>query len=232
MEVLALIPARGGSLRVPNKNILPLNGKPLITYTISAARAAHQVTRTLVSTDSKEIAAVARSAGAQVPFLRPSGIAQSASTEMEFLIHALDWLKTQEGYVPDLLVILYPTSPFRTAASIDAAVDRMKASPEADSLRSVRLCSEHPYKMWVMQEGLLKPLMGHADRNAHTWSYQCLPQVYIQNASIYITRPRTILEKGNPVGDIILPFVMSEEESLDVNTALDFETAVFLMGKR
>ena len=149
MNILAFIPARAGSKRVPNKNLLPLKGKPLIAYTIEAALKAQRVTRIIVSTDSEEIAAVARTHGAEVPFLRPAEIAQSDSTEMQFFTHALDWLLVHEGYSPDLLVLLYPTSPFRKSASIDAAIEKMLGHPEADSLRSIRLCNEHPYKMWV-----------------------------------------------------------------------------------
>ena len=108
----------------------------------------------------------------------------------------------------------------------------MMAHNEADSLRSVRLCSEHPLKMWRLEGEYLKPYIKSSDPNVHTFSYQCLPKVYIQNASIYITRPTTILEKNSPVGDIVVPFVMDELESVDVNTPLDFEFAEWLMRKK
>lgn len=229
MNVLAFIPARAGSKRVSNKNILPLGGKPLIGYTIEAAKKARLVTRVIVSTDSKEIASVSRSFGAEVPFLRPNEIAQTDSTEMQFFIHALDWLAEHEGYIPDLIVLLYPTSPFRKPESIDKAIETMLAHPEADSLRSVRLCSEHPYKMWVTEGEYLQPFVKTADQNKHTLSYQLLPTVYIQNASIYITKPQTILEKGSPTGDIIVPFIMDEVESVDINTPLDFKFAELLL---
>lgn len=229
MEVLAFIPARAGSKRVANKNILPLGDKPLIAYTVESALKSRLVTRVLVSTDSEEIATVARSFGADVPFLRPTEIAQSNSTEMQFFTHALDWLWEHEQYEPNLIVLLYPTSPFRKAESIDKAIETMLAHPEADSLRSVRLCSEHPYKMWVQKDNYLHPFVKTADPNSHTLSYQLLPTVYIQNASIYITRPRTIREKGSPTGDVIIPFVMNEFESVDINTPLDFKFAELLL---
>ncbi|MFH1884902.1 MAG: acylneuraminate cytidylyltransferase family protein [Planctomycetota bacterium] len=229
MKILSLIPARAGSKRVSNKNILPLGGKPLIGYTIEAAEKSRLVTGILVSTDSEEIAAVARQYGAEVPFLRPAAIAQSDSTEMQFLEHALDWLSKHEGYSPDLIVLLYPTSPFRKPESIDKAIETILAHPEADSLRSVRLCSEHPYKMWVRAGKYLKPFVKTANQNSHTLSYQLLPTVYIQNASIYITKPATIREKGSPTGDIIVPFIMDELESLDINTPLDFRFAEMLI---
>lgn len=232
MKILSLIPARAGSKRVSNKNILPLGGKPLIGYTIEAVEKSRLVTRILVSTDSEEIAAVACSFGAEVPFLRPAAIAQSDSTEMQFLEHALDWLKNNENYEADLIVLLYPTSPFRTSESIDRAIEVMRKHPEADSLRSVRLCSEHPYKMWELAGKYLKPFVKDKDNNVHTLSYQLLPEVFIQNASIYITKPATILQKKSSVGDVVVPFIMDEFESVDVNTPLDFEFAEWLMQKK
>ena len=232
MNILAFIPARAGSKRVPNKNILPLNGKPLIAYTIEAARASQHINRIVVSTDSEEIAAVAKEYGAEVPFIRPASIAQSDSTEMQFFEHALDWFKCNEEYEPDLIVLLYPTSPFRTAASIDRAVEKISRHPEADSLRSVKLCAEHPYKMWVIENNYLKSFAKNDVPNSHTLSYQLLPTIYIQNASIYITKPSTLLNKKSPTGDIIVPFVMDEEESIDINNPIDFTLAEVVMNMK
>jgi len=230
MNIMGFIPARAGSTRVKNKNILPLIDKPLVAYTIEAAKKARLVTRVLVSTDSEEIASVSRVFGADVPFLRPTAISQSDSTEMQFFIHALDWLSEHEGYHPDLIVLLYPTSPFRKPESIDRAIETILAHPEADSLRSVRRCSEHPNKMWVIEGEYLQPFVKTKSKNIHTLSYQLLPVVYIQNASIYITKPKTIREKGSPTGDIIVPFIMDERESIDINTALDFRLAEMLLS--
>ena len=158
MNILGFIPARRGSKRVPNKNIKLLDGKPLIAYTIEAAKASKQVNRIVVSTDSQEIASVAKTFGAEVPFLRPAAIAKSDSTEMQFFRHALDWFWENQQYEPGLIVLLYPTSPFRKSQSIDKAVAAIRQHPEAHSLRSVRLCSEHPYKMWTIEnDGYLKP---------------------------------------------------------------------------
>jgi CMP-N,N'-diacetyllegionaminic acid synthase len=231
MKILAFIPARGGSKRVPQKNLKLLNGKPLIAYTIEAAKNARHINRIVVSTDSEEIAAVAGNYGAEVPFLRPEEISRSDSTEMQFFEHALDWFAGHEHYEPDLIVLLYPTAPFRKAESIDNAIEEMLKHPEADSLRSVKLCSEHPYKMWVIEDDYLKPFVKGIDPNVHTLSYQLLPTVYIQNANIYITKPSTIRNRKSPTGDIIIPFVMDEMESVDINTPVDFEFAENLMAK-
>jgi len=229
MKILAFIPARAGSKRVENKNLRPLSGKPLIAYTIEAAKRSHLINRIVVSTDSEEIAFAAKQYGAEVPFLRPKEISQSDSTEMQFFEHALDWFLENENYDPDMVVLLYPTSPFRKAESIDRAIEEMLKHPDADSLRSVRLCSEHPYKMWVTEGGFLTPFVKGEDPNIHTFSYHLLPVVYIQNASIYITKPSTIRNKKSPTGDFIVPFIMDEIESVDINTLLDFKIAEIMI---
>ena len=156
MKFLGLIPARGGSVRVKNKNILPLGGIPLIDYTIKAARHSKYLDRIIVSTDSNEIANAALRSGAEVPFLRPTGIATKDSTEVAFHAQAIEWLNENEGYKPDFIVNLYPTAPFRTSASIDDAIKLILDNPDADGLRSVIKCSEHPYKMWRKEGRYLK----------------------------------------------------------------------------
>lgn len=231
MKILGFVPARGGSSRVPNKNLKFLNGKPLIAYTIEAAKNSNYINRVVVSTNSNEIALIVRDFGAEVPFLRPDEISGNSSTEMEFFLHALNWFSQNESYEPDLIVLLYPTSPFRKPESIDTAIKEMLAHPEADSLRSVKLCSEHPYKMWVIEDGYLKPFMKGEDANLQTQAYQLFPEIYIQNASIYITKPSTIINKKSPIGNVVIPFIMDELESLDVNTILDFKIAELLMYK-
>lgn len=231
MKFLGLIPARGGSVRVKNKNILPLAGRPLIDYTIQAALDSHVLDRVLISTDSQEIADIARKAGAEVPFLRPAVIATKDATEYEFHRHALEWLATHEGYHPDYIVNLYPTTPFRSAASIRRAVEAVAMNKEADGLRSVIRCSEHPYKMWMKDGKYLKYFVDADDPAVHTLSYHLLPEVMIQNASIYIIRSRTVLEEGVTIGKRMLAFEMDEKESVDINNPLDFEFAEFLINR-
>jgi len=231
MKILAIIPARSGSQRVPGKNIKLLLGKPLIAYTIEAAKASRLIDKVFVSTDSQAVADTAIAFGAEAPFLRPAEISRSDSTEMQFLVHALAWLREHESYEPDLIVLLYPTSPLRKPESIDAAIRELIRHPEADSLRSVRHCSEHPYKMWIVENGYLQPFVKAGDSAVHTLSYQSLPTVYIQNASIYIIKTATIRLKKSTVGDIVVPFIMDEIESLDINNPLDFEFAEYYLGQ-
>jgi N-acylneuraminate cytidylyltransferase len=232
MKILAFIPARGGSVRIPKKNIKLLAGKPLISYTIECARKSKYINRIIVCTDDNDIAKVSRRYGAEVPFMRPKNISQSDSTELQVFKYALKWLKKNEGYEPDLIVKIFATSPFRTPASVDGAIELLLSRDDADAVRSVRLCSEHPYKMWTIKNGWLEPLIpaGEKPKEGHTLSYQVLPKVYIQNACIDVTRSANIFKKNSVTGNKILPFVMSAAESVDINTPLDLYFAEELFG--
>lgn len=210
-EVLALIPARGGSKGIPRKNLLPLNGKPLIAYSIAHALASTHITRTIVSTDDAEIAAVSRQYGAETPFLRPAEYAQDRSLDLEVFRHALEWLREHEGYLPELVVHLRPTGPVRQVTKIDEAVELMLAHPEADALRSVGVPTQTPYKMWRIEDGLLRPLLSvEGLAEPYCMPRQGLPQVYWQNGYVDIVRPRTVLEMGLMAGRTILPFIVDE----------------------
>lgn len=228
-KILALILARGGSTRVPNKNIKPLEDKPLIAYTIECAKKSRYINRVIVSTDNEEIAKVAQGYGAEVPFRRPSVISQVDSTELDAFLHALKWLKENESYEPDLIVKLFPTSPFRKPESVDRAIELLLNDPKADSVRSVRLCSEHPHKMWIINKNKnrLESFVLKEDKlpEAHTLSYHLLPEVYIQNASIDVVRAEVVLKKNSITGTEIIPLVMDEIESHDINRLLDFTVA-------
>jgi CMP-N,N'-diacetyllegionaminic acid synthase len=210
-EILALIPARGGSKSIPRKNILPLAGKPLIAYSIEQARAAQHITRVIVSTDDEEIARVAREHGAEVPFMRPSEFAQDLSPDIDVFRHTLIWLRHHEAYVPELVVHLRATGPVRRVELIDEAIERMVAHPEADSLRSISSPIQTPYKMWRIEEGYLQPLMtvdGLVE--SYCMPRQMLPPVYWQNGYVDIVRARIVLEQGLMCGHTILPFITNE----------------------
>ena len=148
MDILALIPARGGSKSIPHKNIRPLAGFPLIAYSIAAAKQSNLVTRTIVSTDDDEIARIARDNGAETPFMRPDDFAQDHTTDFPVFTHALGWLKEHEGYQPEVVVQLRPTSPMRPPGCVDQAVQVLLDHPEADSVRGVIPSGQNPYKMW------------------------------------------------------------------------------------
>ena len=147
-EVLAIIPARGGSKGLPRKNVRLFAGHPLISYSIAAGLQAETVTRTIVSTDDDEIAAVARQYGADVPFMRPAEYAQDNTLDLPVFQHALTWLAEHEGYHPDVVVQLRPTSPVRPVKLVDDAVRLLLANPQADSVRGLVPAGQNPHKMW------------------------------------------------------------------------------------
>lgn len=228
-KILALIPARSGSKRVKNKNIRLLNNKPLIAYTIEAAKKSKYIDRIVVTTDSRTIATIAKEYGAEVPFLRPKEISTEDSTEYQFHIHAYEWLKENEGFEPKYIVNLYPTTPFRSHHSIESAIEMIMKVPFADSLRSVRMCTEHPYKMWTLTGKYLDRFIPLKSSSTQTLSYHLLPKVFIQNASIYIVNTQSLLKYKNTVGKKVLCFEMDEIESIDINYPIDFEFAEYIL---
>ena len=149
--IIAAIPARGGSKGVPKKNIKLLKDYPLIAYSIIAAKQSKKIDRVIVSTDSEEIAGIAKKYGAEVPFLRPAGFAGDKSPDMEWVLHLLKWLKENEGVEPELIVHLRPTTPLRDPDLIDRAIDKIKNNKEATSLRSGQEMDECPYKSFIVK---------------------------------------------------------------------------------
>lgn len=223
-RVIALIPARSGSKGIPHKNIREMAGKPLLAYSIEQARSARLVERTIVSTDDPAYAEISRRHGAETPFLRPGGIAQDASTDLEVFTHALTWLSENEGHVPEICVHLRPTHPVRPPGGIDAAVRLLLDRPDLDSVRSVAPAAETPYKMWRRgSDGLLTPVAPPPLPEAASLPRQLLPAVYLQNASIDAVRSRVILEKRSMTGDRIYGQVM--DESFDIDTSVQWEAA-------
>jgi len=210
-NILALIPARGGSKGIPRKNVRLIAGRPLIAYSIEHALKSSLIGRVIVSTDDEEIAAAARAAGAEVPFMRPAEFAQDLSPDLDVFRHALQWLRERENYLPEMVVHLRPTGPVRRIELIDDAVRRLAAAPKADALRSVSVPSQTPYKMWRIENGLLKPLLAVPGvKEPHSMPRQMLPEVYWQNGYVDIVRARTVLEKNSMTGDTILPFIVTD----------------------
>jgi N-acylneuraminate cytidylyltransferase len=212
---IALVPARAGSKRVPAKNVRPLGGHPLIAYTIGAALDSGVFERVVVSTDSDDTARIARSYGADAPFLRPAEFAGDLSPDIEWVEHALKNL----GRSYDAFSLLRPTSPFRQPETIRRAWELFSAAKGADSLRAVQRCREHPGKMWVIEGERMRPLLPGGPKNPpwHSTPYQALPPVYIQNASLEIAWSRVALDGHTIAGDAIVPFVTEGLEGFDIN---------------
>ena len=229
-EVLGLIPARGGSKGVPRKNIRPLGGKPLIAWTIEAALLSRRLGRIIVSTDDPEISDIALSCGAEVPFVRPEELAQDHIPILSVYEHALAWLAQNEGYVPDLVAWLSPTTPLRTAADIDRAIDLLQAST-ADCVRSVALSGSHPYWMKRLEGDRLKPFMEGVDERTY-YRRQLLPPAYQLNSAIDVTRCASVATTGQLYGGDMLGYVIPAERGIDLDTEIEFAVAALLLQGR
>jgi N-acylneuraminate cytidylyltransferase len=230
-SVVAFIPARQGSKRVPGKNIRLLNGHPMIAYTIVPALESGVFESVIVSTDSEEIAAMAQHYGADVPFLRPPAYAGDTSPDIEWLEHALGELR-RRGRAWDCFSLLRPTSPFRTVDTIRRAWAVFTSQEGVDSLRAVEKCAQHPGKMWVVRGDRMFPLLpfGPAEQPWHSTPYQALPPVYVQNASLEIAWTRVVFERRTIAGDVIVPFRTEGYEGFDINDATDWMVAERLLA--
>jgi N-acylneuraminate cytidylyltransferase len=224
-QVLAIIPARGGSKGIPRKNIREFVGYPLIAYSIAAGLQAESVNRVILSTDDKEIAQVAEQFGAEVPFLRPDYLARDATPDLPVFEHALSWLKEEEGYQPDLVVQLRPTSPIRPRGLVDLAIKLILDHPEADSVRGVVPAGQNPFKMWqINPEGGMEPLLKlEGIPEPFNAPRQSLPPVFWQTGHIDVVRPQVILEKRSMSGDTILPIKIDPVFSVDIDNVMDWQ---------
>lgn len=211
-DILALIPARGGSKGIPRKNLLLVAGKPLIAYSIEHALQSSRINRVMVSTDDEEIASVSKQYGAEVPFMRPAEYAQDLSPDIDVFVHALHWLRDEEGYTPEMVVHLRPPGPVRRVELIDAAIDVLAKHPKADAVRSVTLARQTPFKMWfITQQGNMVPVARLDDvPDSQSLPRQQLPPVYWQNGYVDVLRPRAVLEKHSMWGDHVLPFIVDD----------------------
>jgi CMP-N-acetylneuraminic acid synthetase len=240
---VAFIPARQGSKRVPGKNVRRLNGHPLLAYSIAPAIESGVFDAVIVSTDSEEIAAIARHYGAEVPFLRPAPFAGDTSPDIEWLEHALTELK-RRGHTWDCFSLLRPTSPFRTAGTIRRAWTTFTAQEGVDSLRAVEKCTQHPGKMWVIRGRRMFPLLpfsnpgpskpngeGGGEQPWHSTPYQALPPVYVQNASLEIAWTRVVFDGRTIAGDVLVPFLTEGHEGFDINDPYDWMMAERLIAE-
>jgi len=229
-SAIALIGARSGSERVVGKNVRRLAGHPLLAYAIETARRAEVFDRIVVSTDSEQIAQVARWYGADVPFLRPEEYATSTSPDIEWIAWTLPQL--DERY--DLFAIVRATNPFRGPDAIRRGLDQLLATPEADSIRAVELVKQHPGKMWVIDEvgRLMRPLLdqSHLDIAWHAGQYQGLPQIYVQNSALEIAWTRVVGATGTREGRIQAPFLTEGYEGLNIDDEEDFARAEELVA--
>lgn len=231
-NIVAFIPARAGSKRMPGKNIRSLRGHPLIAYTIAAAVDSGVFDDVIVSTDSEKYADIARYYGAEVPFLRPPELSGSHSPDIEWVRHTFDSL-SESGRHYDCFSILRPTNPFRQVETIQRAWKLFQEEFGIDSLRAVERCIQHPGKMWVVREKRMSALLPFLS-NGHPWhssQYQTLPVVYAQNASLEIAYARVAIEDRTIAGEVIIPFMTTNHEGFDINEPQDWVFAEYLIAQ-
>lgn len=222
-EVLAIIPARSGSKSVKDKNIRLIDGKPMIAYSIEHALQAECIDRVIVSTDSEDYAKIAREYGAETPFLRPAEYATDTALDIEVFEHALNYLKEEEGYEPELVVQLRPTYPIRRIEDIEKMVQYMREHPDVDSMRCIAPAKEIAYKMWHQdEEGMLSPIMTDIPE-CYNMPRQQLPKVYYQNACIDVARAEVITKQHSMSGKKIAGYEM--DENFDIDTEEEFQKA-------
>jgi N-acylneuraminate cytidylyltransferase len=225
-EVLAVIPARGGSKGIPRKNIRNFAGYPLIAWSIAAGLQTHTVSRVIVSTDDEEIAKVAREYGAETPFLRPSELAQDQTTDLPVFEHALKWLEEIQGYRPQIVIHLRPTSPIRPQNCVDNAVKILFEHPDADCVRGVIPAGQNPFKMWRFHgyDQPIEPLFTvEGIKEPYNAPRQILPPAYWQTGHIDAIRTSTITKKQSLTGNVVYPLVMDPRYSVDIDTPADWE---------
>ncbi|HWQ23721.1 MAG TPA: acylneuraminate cytidylyltransferase family protein [Gaiellaceae bacterium] len=229
-RAVAFVPARSGSERVPGKNVRPLAGHPLLAYAIETALQSGVFERVVVSTDSEEIAAIARWYGADVPFLRPPEYATATSPDIEWLAFTLERL--EEAF--DLFAIVRATNPFRGPDAVRRGLEQLLATPEADSLRAVELVKQHPGKMWVLAEDgrTMRPLLEQSQLEVawHAGQYQALPPVYVQNSALELAWTRVVAETGTREGRVVAPFLTQGYEGFNVDDEADWEQAERLVA--
>lgn len=230
MSVIAVIPARGGSKGIPRKNLVQLAGKPLIGYAIAAALGANTVDRILVSTDDSQIADVAQALGAEVPFLRPADLASDVAPMLDVLQHVLAWYESQ-GEQVEALVLLQPTSPLRTSRHIDEAVHLFRSNPVSSVVSVVEVPHQfNPVSVMKLSErGILTPFLGD---DVVATRRQDKPKTYARNGpAVLVCHPDT-LHSGALYGTSCVPYLMAEEDSLDIDSPMDLILAEQVMWSR
>lgn len=227
-QVVAIIPARGGSKSIPRKNIKLLNGIPLIAYSIEAGLQSKYVDRVIVSTDDEEIAQVAIEWGAEVPFIRPANLAEDKTVDFPVYEHAVKWLETEENYRADIVIQLRPTSPCRPLNCVDEAIEILGKS-NADSVRGVVPSGQNPYKMWRISDNVLQPLLESEFEEPYNMPRQKLPPTFWQTGHIEVIHYQTIMQQRSLTGKVISPYVLEPEYAIDLDNLYQWNYAEYAM---
>ena len=227
MKLLCIIPARSGSKGIIDKNIKNFKGKPLIAWSIEQAKKSKHKMRIIVSTDSEEYKRISLEYGAEVPFLRPNEISNDNSTDQEFINHAIQWFTQNENYNPDIILQLRPTQPCRKIEDIDTCLDLfINNYNNYDSLRTVVEFEKSPFKMYTVNSDHLIPLFKKIDDISEPYNQcrQYLPKTYLHNGYIDIIKT-SILKDDTISGERIYPYIMSKDDTIDIDTTEDWKKA-------
>ena len=222
-KILAVIPARGGSKGIPNKNIIDIGGNPLIKYTIDAALDSTMLTDCIVSTDSDEIAGIAEACGALVPFKRPENLSNDKALSLPVVQHAVKFMEAQQGYKYDLVIMLQPTTPLRQAKDIENAINILLGTNSDSVISVVEVEGHHPLRMKRVVDGRLINYIdqGHEDMRPR----QVLPPVYIRNGAIYVTRRDVLINESSFTGSDSRAYIMPSKRSVNIDTFHDLIVA-------
>lgn len=224
-SILAIIPARGGSKGIPRKNIKLLNGKPLIAYTIEETLKSKYIDRIVVSTEEKETVKISEQFGAEVPYLRPLELSQDNSPTIDCVLHMVNWLKEKENYVPDYLCLLQCTSPLRTYEDIDGTIEKA-ITLNIDGGVSVCEAEVNPYWTNVFEGNKLRYFL---EEGKQITRRQDLPRVYRLNGAVYVIKTSVLLQQKTFETENITGYVMNNENSIDIDTEIDFKFAELLI---
>ena len=235
-KVLAVIGARSGSKSIPDKNIKPLLGKPLMGWIIEAAKQAKLVTKVVLSTDSAIYAEVGKQFGAEVPFLRPAEISTDTAIDIEYLTHAVEWYQKNEGWTPDIILRLPASSPLCTAESIDACIELLLNDPEATSARNVTEASKHPYKLWRLDPSgsylipfCPKEMTGYDE--PYSMPRQLFPEC-LSHTDCIAVRYDTMMKDKSMSGPRTAFHRIAKTDAVDIDTITDFYLAEILLKQR
>lgn len=226
-KILVIITARGGSKRIPKKNIKPLNGRPLVSYSIKSALSSKYADKVIVSTDDKEIAKVAKKYSAQVPFMRPAELAIDTALTLPVLQHAVNYIESVDKEKFDIIVAIQPTSPLVLAEDIDMAIEKL-IKTKANSCISVCQISERPEWMHIFKGKKIKPFIKvKSEENRRS---QDLPKLFRMNGAVYVIKRDTLIKKGMILdNDNATAIIMPRDRSLDIDEPMDFYVAEAIM---
>ena len=224
-NILAIIPARGGSKGLPGKNIKELNGKPLIAYTIEAAKKSKYIDRVVISTDDKEIADTSKTYGGEIPCLRPDELSKDNSPTIDCVIHMLNYLKEKESYVPEYVALLQCTSPLRDYNHLNEAIEKL-IKTKKDAIVSVCEAEVNPYWTNVFEGDDLKYFIEEGRKITRR---QDLPKVYRGNGAFYIVKTSVLITERTVEPENLTGYIMSNEASIDIDTIMDFKIAEIMI---